>query len=199
MDDGEGRQAPTGTGRLDDPAQMRALAHPTRLRILGLLRANGPQTAALLGAEIDEAPGTISYHCTRLAGAGLIEEAPAQSSDRRERWWRARHASSSWDIADALDDPERYLAAAALDRTVARNYAATYERYLEQAPSLGHDWVAAGWSGDGILRLNVGELRELTAELQDVLERWRARGSAHGPGDGAEQVFLLAQAYRWPR
>ena len=38
---------------------MRVLAHPTRLRLLGLLRELGPQTAALLGDIVDEAPGTV--------------------------------------------------------------------------------------------------------------------------------------------
>ena len=110
--------------RIDDPAHMRALAHPTRLRILGLLRGRGAQTAAMLGEVVDEAPGTISYHCTRLAAVGLIEQAPAQGTDKRERWWRATHAMSSWDIADALDDPARFTAAAELDRSVWRAYAA---------------------------------------------------------------------------
>ena len=34
----------TGNRRVSDPRAMRALAHPTRLRLLGELRLRGPQT-----------------------------------------------------------------------------------------------------------------------------------------------------------
>ena len=43
------------TRHLDDRA-LRALAHPLRLRILSLLRHDGPATATLLAARLDEAP-----------------------------------------------------------------------------------------------------------------------------------------------
>jgi DNA-binding transcriptional ArsR family regulator len=185
--------------RIDDPAHMRALAHPTRLRILGLLRAKGAQTAAMLGESVDEAPGTISYHCTRLAAVGLIEQSPSQGTDRRERWWRATHAMSSWHLSDAIDDPERFLAAAALDRTVWNGYAESYDRYVEQAPELGHDWVDAAGGGDAILRLTAPELGALVQELYGVLDRWRDRSAEHTDGDGSELVLGLVQAFRWPR
>lgn len=186
-------------GRLDDPAHMRALAHPTRLRILGLLRADGPLTAAMLGDSIDEAPGTISYHCGKLAGAGFIEVAPGQGTDRRERWWRATHERTSWQLADALDDPERALAASALDRAVGRVYAANFEAFVDRAATLGREWVAASTSSDRVLRLTVAELEQLGAELHEVVARWSAVSAAHAAGDGSEQVVVLNQAYRWPR
>jgi DNA-binding transcriptional ArsR family regulator len=186
-------------GRIDDPAHMRALAHPTRLRILGLLRVNGPKTAAMLGELIDEAPGTISYHCSRLAAAGLIESATELGTDRRERWWRAVHASSSWFLEDALDDPERTLAVSTLDRAVARTYAANYEAYVDRAAEFGREWVAAGTSADRVMRLTAPELDQLGAELWQVMDRWRAVGSEHVEGDGSEHVAVLVQAYRWPR
>lgn len=184
--------------RIDDPAHMRALAHPTRLRILGLLRGRGAQTAAMLGEVIDEAPGTISYHCTRLAAVGLIEQAPPQGNDRRERWWRSVHARSSWDIAEALDDTARFTAAAELDRSVWRAYAASYDRYLDQAPSLGHEWVAAAGGADAVVRLTSPELADMTAEMYALIERWRAVGAEHVEGDGSEQVHAIVQAFRWP-
>lgn len=182
---------------IDDPAHMRALAHPTRLRILGLLRADGPQTAAILGETIDEAPGTISYHCTRLAAVGLIEQAPAQGTDKRERWWRATHAMSSWSLGDTLDDPARFVAAAELDRTVWRAYAATYERFIDAAPTIGPEWVDASGGGDALLRLTSGELAELVAELHAVTDRWRDRSAEHVDGDGSERVYAITQAFRW--
>ncbi|WIB26361.1 helix-turn-helix domain-containing protein [Curtobacterium sp. MCSS17_015] len=197
-DGGPDPSRPRGAGRLDDPAHMRALAHPTRLRILGLLRTGGPHTAAMLGDQVDEAPGTISYHCTRLAAVGLIEPAPEVGTDRRERWWRAVHESSSWDLAAALDDPERVLAATALNHVIAGVYAARWEAFVERAASFGPAWAAASASTDTVLRLTADELVSLGAEVQAVVERWRPRSDAHDAGDGSEQVFVLNQAYRWP-
>ena len=184
--------------RLDDPAHMRALAHPSRLRILGLLRANGPQTAALLGEATGEAPGTISYHCRRLADVGLIAEAPGENADRRERWWRAVHAVSSWDSAQHLDDPERFGAATALDRAATRTLQAMYESYLDAAPRLDPGWIAASSSSDALLRLTPEELTGLGAELAAVVDRFRALSDAHVDDDGAERVVTVTQAYRWP-
>lgn len=195
---GAGPAAPRRIGRLDDPARMRALAHPTRLRILGLLRTAGPHTVAMLGDQIDEAPGTISYHCTRLARVGMIEPAPEAGSDRRERWWRASHESSSWDLGEALDDPERMLAATALNRTIAAVYAERWETFVERAATFDPAWVSSSTSTDTVLRLTPTELASLGAELQDVVDRWRAVSTGHGSGDGSEQVFVLNQAYRWP-
>ncbi|MET1051364.1 MAG: helix-turn-helix domain-containing protein, partial [Mycetocola sp.] len=90
---------PTRT-TLTSATSMRVLAHPTRLRLLGLLREGGPQTAAQLGDVVDEAPGTVSYHLSKLASIDLIEPADAQSTDRRERWWRATTTVTSWEPAE---------------------------------------------------------------------------------------------------
>jgi hypothetical protein len=45
---------------LTDPRQMRALAHPLRLRLLGLLRMDGPATASTLAEEVGESPARVS-------------------------------------------------------------------------------------------------------------------------------------------
>lgn len=178
---------------------MRALAHPTRLRIVGLLRSAGPQTAAMLGEEIDEAPGTISYHCKRLADADLIELAPELGSDRRERWWRATADHTSWNLADTFDDPEQMLAARALDHTVARAYAEEYEHFIDSAAVLGREWVAASNSSDEVLRLTPAELTALGTELRSVVQRWAEVSARHTPGDGSERVIAVTQSYRTAR
>ncbi len=179
---------------------MRALAHPTRLRLLGLLRERGPQTAAQLGAVVDEAPGTISYHLARLASIELIEPAEVDSSDRRERWWRATAPLTSWEPADLLDDPEKLTASAGLQKTIAQLYASRYTDYIDEMPAMGREWVAAGASGDRTLRLTAAELADLRAELEALTERWVEKSAAHEPRDedGSAPVVLLYQAYRRP-
>lgn len=178
---------------------MRVLAHPTRLRLLGLLRERSPQTAAMLGDVVDEAPGTVSYHLGKLGSIDLIEEAPSPTGDRRERWWQASHRTTTWESADMLDDPEKLAASAQLERVVALGYGQQYARYVDTIPSLPREWVAAATSSDDVLRLTVEELGRLRADLEGLHERWRDVSDRHTDDDDAAQVSLVYQVYRRPR
>jgi DNA-binding transcriptional ArsR family regulator len=185
---------------LTTAASLRVLAHPTRLRLLGLLRERGAQTAAQLGDVVDEAPGTVSYHLGKLAEFDLIEPAEVQSSDRRERWWRATAPLTSWEPADLLDDPEKLAASASLQKSVAQVYATRFGEYIDATPAMPRAWVAAGASGDRSLRLTVDELGAMRAELEALVGRWRDTSAGHDPAvaDGAEAVAVVYQAYRRP-
>ncbi|MBG6239733.1 DNA-binding transcriptional ArsR family regulator [Mycetocola sp. CAN_C7] len=185
---------------LSSATSMRVLAHPTRLRLLGLLRERGPQTAAQLGDVVDEAPGTVSYHLAKLASIDLIEPADVASTDRRERWWRATTALTSWEPAELLDDPDTLMASSGLQKSIAQAYAARFTEYIDATPTLPREWVAAGASSDRSLRLTVDELTAMRAELEALTERWLQASATHDPAtsDGAEPVVLVYQAYRRP-
>jgi DNA-binding transcriptional ArsR family regulator len=192
------RDAPRTT--LTSAASMRVLAHPTRLRLLGLLRERGPQTAAQLGDVVDEAPGTISYHLAKLATINLIEPADAQSSDQRERWWQATTSLTSWEPADLLDDPDKLAASATLQKSIAQAYAAHYTDYIDATPTLPREWVAAAASSDRSLRLTAEQLAALRGDLEAVVDRWLDTSSANETAGtaGAEPVVVVYQAYRRP-
>ncbi len=49
--------------QVNDVRALRALAHPLRNRLLGLLRLDGPSTATLLGKRLVESSGSTSYTC----------------------------------------------------------------------------------------------------------------------------------------
>lgn len=53
-------------------AGHRALAHPLRLRILRLLRAE-PRSASALARELDVLPGSARFHLGVLERAGIVE------------------------------------------------------------------------------------------------------------------------------
>src|SRR5512141_168702 len=84
----------------------KAIAHPTRLRLLGALRT-GPLCGCQMAVVVRQAPSTISEHLSELRKAGLI-------SDRKEgRWVEYRLSESAlhdgvlepvWPLLDA--DPE---------------------------------------------------------------------------------------------
>jgi len=185
---------------LTSAAALRVLAHPTRLRLLGLLRERGPQTAAQLGDVVDEAPGTVSYHLGKLADFDLIEPAEEQSRDRRERWWRATAPLTSWEPADLLDDPDKLAASAAFQKSVAQVYATRFGEYIDATPAMPRAWVAAGASADRTMRLTVDELAQMRAELEALVDRWLDVAATHSADvpDGAERVAVVYQAFRRP-
>ena len=74
-------------------AGLRALSHPTRLRILVRLRIEGPATATQLAQELKLNTGATSYHLRQLAEHGFIED-DRERGDARDRWWRAAHEST---------------------------------------------------------------------------------------------------------
>lgn len=194
-------------------AQMRVLAHPTRLRLLALLRELGPRTAAHLAEFVDEAPGSLSYHLRKLASAGFIEEAPEAGSDGRQRWWRASHEATQWDTAEFTRDPERLAAQQDLFALLGQFYARQLTSYMQSAADLPLEWVEAGFVTDRRLRLTAAQLAELSAEITELEGRWldvsaanvaastaQDADSAGSPSRQAEtaEVFFLAQGYQQP-
>lgn len=188
----------TPRSNVHQAAQMRVLTHPTRLRLLALLRELGPQTAAHLAEYVDEAPGTLSYHLNKLADANFIEEAPEAGSDGRQRWWRARHEATVWDTAEFSRDPAKSSAQRGMFRVVGQYYAQQFDAYIESTAQLPEDWVRAGFTTDRRLRLTVEQMEELNTEIHALEERWLQISAQSTEASGAEEVFFLAQGYRQP-
>ena len=58
-----------------DARTLRGLAHPVRVRIIGMLRQDGPSTATKLGERLGLSSAATSYHLRQLATYGFIAEA----------------------------------------------------------------------------------------------------------------------------
>src|SRR6187431_2076345 len=100
-----------------DPKAMRALANPLRLKLLGLLRQDGPHSVGELSELAGAAPGSVSYHLGTLARFGFVEEAPELARDGRERWWRAAHTLTHFDPGELNETPEGRAAGRAFRET----------------------------------------------------------------------------------
>lgn len=72
---------------ITDAAELRALRHPLRRRMLQTLGRSGPATATALARALGENTGATSYHLRRLAEHGFVEDDPERGQGR-ERWWR---------------------------------------------------------------------------------------------------------------
>ncbi len=94
---------------------MRALAHPTRLRLLELLATEGPLTATQAGDHIGESAASCSFHLRSLSRHGFVAE--AEGGRGRERPWRLANVSNRW--TDSPDHPpELKVAARQLSRVI---------------------------------------------------------------------------------
>lgn len=173
---------PTRSIDLHDAGPMRALAHPLRLRILGLLRVDGPQSVGRLAEATGVASGSVSYHLATLAKHGFVVRVPELESDGRERWWKAAHEMTSSQSAEFLDDPERREAHDAMRRAVLDSYHRELLHALDAELALEPEWVAASDSSDGGAHLTLDEFRELGSELEALREKWWGYGRTPRPG-----------------
>ncbi|MDP2774304.1 MAG: helix-turn-helix domain-containing protein [Nocardioides sp.] len=76
------------------PQALKALTHPVRLRMLGLLRTEGPATATRLATRLGLNSGATSYHLRQLARHGFVVD-DEERGNARERWWRAARSTAT--------------------------------------------------------------------------------------------------------
>jgi predicted transcriptional regulator len=165
-----GRQSRTVT-RLTEPRALRAMAHPTRLSLIGVLRREGPLTATQAGELIGESSASCSFHLRQLAKYGLVEEAGGGKG--RERPWRATSMFTSW--PDVAESPEAAAASSMLRSVLAERYFEALARWLEAKPDETEEWQHAAHFGDSVLYVTADELLELADETQAMMDRFIAR------------------------
>jgi DNA-binding transcriptional ArsR family regulator len=166
------KKPPTRTvKRLTDPRALRALAHPIRLELVGLLRRRGPLTATQAAELIGESSGSTSFHLRQLAKYGLVEDAGGGAG--RERPWRATAMFTGW--PDAADSPELAAASGLLSGVIAEKYFEWLMRWLENRDSEPAEWQAAAQFGDTLLWVTPEELLELGREERALMDRYLER------------------------
>lgn len=173
--------------RLDEVRDLRAMAHPLRVRLYYALQALEAATATRLAESVGESPALVSYHLRQLRDHGFVEEAPDLVTDRRERWWRPATEGFRFSLVDVADHPERRGAAVSLQRTALANQLEKLEAFRDEQAGWGAAWSEAAFSSDSLLRLTPDELDAMHEELQAVLRRWREHGRRADAGDAAAQ------------
>jgi DNA-binding transcriptional ArsR family regulator len=151
-------------------AGLRALSHPTRLKMLMLLRIEGPATATQLAQELRLNTGATSYHLRQLAEHGFIVE-DSERGDQRDRWWKAAHRSTHANL-DALTGEEEAESSEAYLHTVALMYTETLMQYAEERRYLPKPWQEASTTSDWHLRLTAERSEQLVKALIDVVDQW---------------------------
>ena len=186
--------------QVTDVRALRALAHPLRNRLLGLLRLDGPATASQLGRAVGESSGVTSYHLRQLADYGFVEEVEGRGT-ARERWWRARHRMTNWQAADVVAQEGGAEVQEEMTRLQLDGHARVLNAWQAQKDGLAAEWTTAASLNDYALRVRPEEARALVGELNAVIQRWMDAHPTDTSADGTELVSVLLDVVplkEWP-
>jgi DNA-binding transcriptional ArsR family regulator len=157
--------------RLTDPKALRALAHPTRLQLVGQLRIHGQLTATQAGELLGESSASCSFHLRQLAKYGLVEE--AGGGHGRERPWRATAMFTAW--PDVADDPKVEAAAGLLAGVIIDYWMTALLRWLDVRPDEPEEWQRAAMFGDTSVYLTATELAEMGRQMRLLVDGYLDR------------------------
>ncbi|HEX3752210.1 MAG TPA: helix-turn-helix domain-containing protein [Streptosporangiaceae bacterium] len=175
--------------QLNDPAVMRALAHPLRWELLEALEHAGTLTATQAGDVLGETPANCAFHLRTLAKYGLVEEAGGGKG--RERPWR--RAISGLSMTTAHEDPKTAAAAEVLTEFVMSEMLNRARSALLARPKLPDDLQNELGSSQNLRYVTPAEAKQLQADLSAVLDRFRERSDdpALRPPDALPIEWLL--------
>lgn len=183
-------EVPERSIKITDPRTLRAYAHPLRMRLVGLLRSEGPMTATQAAARLDDNVPNCSFHLRQLAKYGFAERVPG--ADGRERPWRATTQYTSWD--DDSDDPAIKAATDQLNSVMLTLFVQRAQDYLAVRGDEPVEWRVAAGFGDTLLHVTATELRELTEEIDALLARYDERvadPARRPPGSRPVQIIQM--------
>ena len=178
---------------LQDPRVLRALAHPVRGRILDEIEASGPVRAADIARELDIPANQASFHLRQLAKYGLVEEAPGEGRDRRDRVWRA---TAEQGLTVNLSELETAPGGKAAVLAFRRNKQAWWHHLVDRAFATGLPKGSGVFtSSEHALKLTDEEAHELRNELDEVIEAWTRRTRGRDPERRTYALFHILQPY----
>ncbi len=150
--------------QITDPAALKAVAHPLRVRLLAALREDGPATATELARQLGTESGSTSYHLRVLARHGFVAEAgggPGGRRHPRERRWQAVHRVNAWSNTALATTAEGREAAVLMRRRQVEMLIADVERFDADLDRLDPAWVEVAGIGDLLVRLTPASLTTL--------------------------------------
>ena len=178
---------------VSDPRVLRAIAHPVRTRILDELEASGPVRAADIARELGIPANQASFHLRQLAKYGLVEEAPEEARDRRDRVWRAAAGAGLTVNLTELGDAPGGQAAVRVFRT---SKLAWMHHLVDRAFATGMPKGSGVFStSDQALRLTDDEALQLRREIDQLVEGWAVRTRGRDPERRTYVLVQLVQPY----
>lgn len=166
-----------------DPTDLRALAHPLRLRLLDLVCEHRPVTGAELAELTGQSTASVSYHLSVLARHGFIERDPEPGATRRHKPWRTTYDSMRI-VGDGSSRPPVETPEGVVLAHLLAGIRRDQDEYLS-APSLPGPWQDVGTFTLTRLALTAEEHDRLADEVHQVFERYRDLGDGEASGGRA--------------
>jgi predicted ArsR family transcriptional regulator len=177
---------------MSDPRVLRAIAHPTRGRILDELGATGPMRAADVGDALGIPANQASFHLRQLAKYGVIEPAPEAARDRRDRVWKLPDERGfQLDVKDMSAQPGGKAAVTVFQR----NKAAWAHRLVDEVFSFKQRKDSFSAIVDQTLKLTKDEASEFMGEVDEVLSRWADKTRGRSPERRTYVFYSMIQPY----
>ena len=173
---------------LTDPKALRALAHPARTAVIDELYQGNVRTASQLAVLTGLTPSAMSYHLRALEKWGIVRRAD-RPGDARERPWQRSARTLSWEGDLATSRTQDAVAGLYLDRL--RNDLATAQSAHDRLPKA---WREAWGVNRGFPWLTPEEVLELTAAVQNVVNKVRERTEDDHPANARRVAYFLAVA-----
>ena len=156
--------------------EIKALAHPLRLRILrlcGLHELTNKELADRLGQD----PGTVLYHVRQLLSTGFLEPAEVRTgvSGALEKPYRS--TGRSWNLDTALRE-------AGSDGPLA-----PIEAFREELTEAGPDAIAS--LSRFVLHLSEGDAEDLITRISAVLNEYTASDRLRSDQPAYGGIFVL--------
>ncbi len=177
---------------MSDPRVLRAIAHPTRGRILDELGASGPMRAADVGEALGIPANQASFHLRQLAKYGVIEPAPEAARDKRDRAWKLpAERGFRLDVQDIEKQPGGKAAV-----TVFRhNKAAWAHRLVDEVFTFKKTEDTFTAIVDQSMKLTKDEAAEFMDEVDDVLARWADKTRGRSRDRRTYVFYSMLQPY----
>ncbi|GAA4373743.1 helix-turn-helix domain-containing protein [Nocardioides caricicola] len=172
------------------PQDLKALTHPIRVRMLGLLRIDGPATATTLAARLGLNTGATSYHLRQLAQHGFVIEDSSRGNGR-DRWWMAAHRSTTTEVAPA--DPDERDTLDAYLQSVVVVMSELLQRSVEELPLLAEPWRDATTYSDWVVTLTPSKAKALVEQLETMIDE-----EDDEEGDEAAPFMVQLSAFPYP-
>jgi hypothetical protein len=180
-------------GHITDPRALRALSHPTRWKLIELLRLETTATATRCAEFTGESVASCSYHLGILAKYGFVE--PVEGNHGREKPWRALSRRFSIDTEGL--DPETALAAETASEVFLDHELGRMKEFLRRSDREPAPWRQRDATGYYAYTtfLTAEELTELSAQIRALIDRYNVRADPATRPEGARAVRLAVFRY----
>lgn len=177
---------------MSDPRVLRAIAHPTRGRILDELGATGPMRAADVGEALGIPANQASFHLRQLAKYGVIVPAPEAARDKRDRVYRLpAERGFRLDVEDISQQPGGKAAVTVFQQ----NKAAWAHRLVDEVFSFKKKKDSFSAIVDQSMKLTKDEAADFMGEVDEVLARWADKTRGRSKDRRTYVFYSMIQPY----